>query len=41
MLLGQPVTWSGVGGTISGQQTTIQANGTATANAEATAAAAV
>ncbi|MCE7986497.1 MAG: CSLREA domain-containing protein [Caldilinea sp. CFX5] len=40
LLLGQPVTWSGVGGTISGQQTTIQANGTATANYQATAAAA-
>ncbi|MEZ4862432.1 MAG: Ig-like domain repeat protein [Caldilineaceae bacterium] len=40
LLLGQPVAWSGVGGTISGQQTTIQANGTATANYQATAAAA-
>ncbi|MCB0110943.1 MAG: Ig-like domain repeat protein, partial [Caldilineaceae bacterium] len=40
VLLGLPVTWSSVGGTLSGQQTTIQANGTATANYQATAAAA-
>lgn len=39
-LLGLPVTWSGVGGTIAAQQTTIQAAGTATANYQATAAAA-
>ena len=30
-LIGQPVTWSGIGGTVTGQQTTIQAAGTATA----------
>lgn len=40
VLLGLPVTWSAVGGTISGQQTTLQASGTATANYQATAAAA-
>jgi len=40
VLLGLPVTWSSVGGTISGQQTTIQTNGTATANYQATAVAA-
>ena len=32
VLIGLPVAWSSVGGTISGQQTTIQASGTATAN---------
>ncbi len=31
-LVGLPVTWSGVGGSLSGQQTTIQAAGTATTN---------
>lgn len=40
VLLGLPVTWSGVGGTISGQQATIQTAGTAAANYQATAAAA-
>ena len=40
VLLGLPVTWSSVGGTLSAQQTTIQTNGTATANYQATAVAA-
>ena len=38
VLRGLPVTWSSVGGTISGAQTTIQPNGTATATYQATAA---
>ncbi len=38
VLIGLPVTWSASGGTISGQQTTIQASGTATATFTATAA---
>jgi CSLREA domain-containing protein len=37
VLIGLPVTWSGVGGGISGAQTTIQAAGTATATYTATA----